>query len=156
MRKTFSALLFQSATAEVRGYHAVRAENPVIPEYDFLDFWRAADVFAYQCRHSIKEHGLRANRFMHNYEIVREAARFYEEWINDGTQDLGDCFCILPESPPLEFDEKASPKTNIDALKHKLDCWIQESLNKYYKYVLSIFKIINSNLLNVTVERKYS
>jgi hypothetical protein len=107
----------------------VRAENPVIPEYDFLDFWRTADIFAYQCRHSIKQYGLRANRFIHNYEIVREAARFYEYWFNDGSQDLGDCVCILPESLPLEFDEKASPKTNIDALKHKLDCWIQWNAN---------------------------
>jgi hypothetical protein len=120
MRKTFSALLFQSATAKV-----LRAETSVIDEFDFLDFWRTADVFAYQIRHSIKLHGLRANRFMHNYEIVREAARFYEYSFNDGSQDLGDCLDPIE----LDFDEKASPKTNIDALKHNLECWIEESLN---------------------------
>jgi hypothetical protein len=151
MRKVFSALFLQSTTAKL-----LRAETFVIPEYDFLDFWRTADVLAYQCRHSLKQDGLRANRFIHNYEIVREAARFYEGWINDGTEDLGDCFCILPESPPLEFDEKASPKTNIDALNHKLDCWIQESSNKFNKKTIFYFKNNNSNLLNESVEHKYS
>ena len=126
MRKLFSALFIQSATARL----LARADNPVIPEYDFLDFWRTADVFAYQTRHSIKLHGPRANCFIHNYEIVREAARFYVGVINDGSQDLGDCTHDLPPVV-LDFDEKASPKTNIEKLKHKLDCWIQESLNNY-------------------------
>ena len=131
MRIIFSALFFQLATA--RHWYSdtgvvTRAESPVIADYDFLDFWRTADAFAYQCRHSMKRYGFRgANWFVNNYDIVREAARFYEE-LYDGTEDIGDCICILPPFT-LQFDEKASIKTNIDSLKHKLDCWIQESLN---------------------------
>jgi hypothetical protein len=130
MRKIFSAVILQLASArratrKTESERLVRAENP-----DFLDFWRKADVFAYQARQSMKYHALlRANRFIDNYEIVREAARYYDDGWYDGTQDLGSCFCVLPPFT-LQFDEKASPKTNIDTLSHKLDCWIQESLNK--------------------------
>ena len=128
MRKIFSALFFQSATAQYERAEYERAETSVMI-YDFLDFWRTADVFAYQVRQSMKYHALlRANRFIDNYEIVREAARYYDDGWYDGTQDLGNCICVLPPFT-LQFDEKASPKTNIDTLNHKLDCWIQESLN---------------------------
>jgi len=134
MRKIVSALFLQLASAQnlrlvrTKSERLVRAENP-----DFLDFWRKADVFAYQARQSIKYHALlRANRFIDNYEIVREAARFYEVGYDD-TEDLGGCVCILPPFTTLEFDEKASPKTNIDALTHKLECWIQESLHNSVK-----------------------
>ena len=124
MRKIFSALFLLLATAQ--DVRSMRAENP---DFDFLDFWRTADAFAYQTRYSLKRYGFRANRFLNNYDIVREAARFYKEMYN-GTQDVGDCICILPPFT-LQFDEKASIKTNIDSLKHKLDCWIQGSLNNF-------------------------
>ena len=136
--KIFSALLLQLASAqEVRTARIEDVERVARIEDverllrtengDFLDFWRTADVFAYQAHHSMKSDALlRANRFIDNYEIVREAARYYDVWYDD-TDDLGDCVCILPPYT-LQFDEKASPKTNIDALTHKLDCWIQESL----------------------------
>ena len=134
MRKIFSALFFQFATAQEER-RLFRAENL---DFDFLDFWRTADAFAYQCRHSLKHYGFRANSFIWHYEIVREAARFYEEQY-DGTQDLGDCLCILPPFP-LHFDEKASIKTNIDTLKHKLDCWIEESLNNIKLKIIKYLK----------------
>ena len=130
--KIFSALFLQLASAQDESERTARIEDVErvarAENGDFLDFWRTADVFAYQARHQMKYHALlRANRFIDNYEIVREAARYYDVWYDD-TEDLGDCVCILPPFTTLQFDEKASPKTNIDALRHKLACWIQESL----------------------------
>ena len=115
MKRIFSAIFFQLATSTVDF------------DYDFLDFWRVADVFAYQCRHSIKDYAARAERLIENYEIVREAAGYYDSWPDVDKDTLGECLCILP-TYWQSFDEKASPQTNINNLKHWTECWIQESL----------------------------
>lgn len=96
---------------------------------DFLDFWKASDLFALQVRDQIFEikfsrNGL-ANRFLKAYKSVREVSSYY--------QSNGPCESTIssPSYSPISFDavfdRQANPGANMENLYKVIDAWIQEN-----------------------------